>query len=190
VTRRRAQPASSHVSTAVLLGSFAFNKPDRLHDLIRTARAGSPKAIAKVLDGVQRTILDVWPGITEATIVPVPPHVPGHAHPLLLAICEEIATARGWRVATEALRRIGPAPEGKAGGARNPESEATTLIWDGSSPSSAIVLVDDVVRSGATLQACAGAVRAGGDDRTLLAIALARVENPGQGTKVALPIRP
>jgi phosphoribosylpyrophosphate synthetase len=176
VIRRTPQQAPVDVPTAVLLGSFELDEPDRFHDLIRTARAGRPGAIEEILGGVRRAITTVWPEIIGAILVPVPRHVPGPAHALIMATCEEIARARAWQIAGDALRRTRPASEGKAGGPRDAESEATTLAWLGSVPGTAIILVDDVVRSGATIRACARAVRATGDQRRLLAVALARVE--------------
>jgi phosphoribosylpyrophosphate synthetase len=177
--RSSEQTRSVHVPTAVLLGSFALDAPDRLHDLIRAARAGSPQAMLEVANGVRGANGAVWPDIADAVVVPVPRHTPGPAHGLVVATCEEIALTRGWRVVRDALVRTRPASEGKAGGARDPESEAATLTWAGSTPGSVIVLVDDVIRTGATIQACARAVRASGDGRMLLAIVLARVGIPG-----------
>jgi hypothetical protein len=168
------QPGWIEIPTAVLLGSFSLDVDDPLHGLIRLARAGSPETILEILDGARRAITTVWPEVTDAIVVPVPRHAPGPAHSLVMAACEEIATARGWRVAADALRRTQAAPEGKVGGARNPELEARTLTWAGSTLGPVIVLVDDVVRTGATIRACATAVRASGGERRLLAIALAR----------------
>ena len=164
------------VPTVVLLGSFVLGTTDPLHDLIRAARMGDPKAMLKITGKIRRASRRVWPGITDAILVPVPRHMPGPAHELVRAACEEIAVARGWPVATDAVMRTRSAPEGKTGAARDPEAEATTLTWVASTPGSAIVLVDDVVRTGSTIRACAMAVRASGDQRRVLAIALARVK--------------
>jgi hypothetical protein len=169
--------ASGDVATTTLLGSFALDTPDRLHDLIRMARAGSPEAVAEVVRGVQDAITAVWPEITAATVVPVPRHVPGPAHELVVTTCQAIVNARGWSLDSDALRRTIPSPEAKAGGRRDPETEAATLTWDRATLGRVIVLVDDVIRTGATIQSCVRVVRATGDERLVLAIALARARD-------------
>ena len=119
--------------------------------------------------------------ITEAVVVPVPRHLPGPAHPLLTTVSGEIAAVRGWNEADDALRRIGHAPEAKAGGIRDPQIEAATLEWRVPPHEGVIVLIDDVVRTGATLRACAVAIRAAGDLRTVVAIAVAAAVSPDAG---------
>jgi predicted amidophosphoribosyltransferase len=120
----------------------------------------------------------MWPEHPEAIVVPVPRHLPGPAHSLLTTVSREIATVRGWHEAEDALRRIGRAPEAKVGGTRDPEVEAATLEWRVPSHDGVIVLIDDVVRTGATLRACAVAIRAAGDRRSVVAIAVAAAIGP------------
>jgi hypothetical protein len=168
------------VPVRILLGSFSIGVADELHDLVRAAHEGKPEAVSTVLERVRRAARLVWPHIPEALVVPVPGHMPGPVHPLLRAISAEIATVRGWDQA-DVLRRRRPGPEAKAGGDRDPEAEATTLEVRRPTSPAAIVLVDDVVRTGASLRACVGAIRAGGDGRVVVAVVLAAARGVGPG---------
>jgi phosphoribosylpyrophosphate synthetase len=158
---------------AILLGTISTASDDRLHALVQAARAGDAVALSTVIDQVRLAALDLWPDIHSAVVAGVPGHRPGPANPLVLAVGDELAGIRGWDYAPDALRRISPAPEAKAGGPRDSLAEASTLEWVGAPRGASIVLVDDVVRSGSTLRACATTIHAAGDHRPIFAIAIA-----------------
>lgn len=140
---------------------------------MRAARAGDRAATAEVIDRVRRAALVAWPEIHSAVVVAVPGHRPGPANRLNLAVAGELAAIRGWRHVRDGLRRRRAVPEAKAGGPRDPSTDAATLEWVPAGRDDAIVLLDDVIRTGLTLQACAASIRAAGDRRRLVALAIA-----------------
>jgi predicted amidophosphoribosyltransferase len=167
------------VPTRIVVGTLSIDAVDGRHALIRAARNGDRAAVDNVLAQVRDAAPLMWAAITDAVVIPVPPHKPEPSHhPLLQAVAREVALARRWHEAPDALRRVRPAPEGKAGGARAPVSEARTLEWRRPHLGRVIVLVDDVVRTGATLRACASAIRRHGDRRQVVAIVLAATDAP------------
>jgi phosphoribosylpyrophosphate synthetase len=161
------------VATAIVLGSFRVARADGLHRLIRAARAGDPSAIGAVVDRLGQTIGSIWPTITDAVVVPVPGHLPASDIPLVQIASSESATRRGWICAEGALHRCHPAPAAKTGPVRDHRAEIETLVWMAPEHGQTIVLVDDVVRTGTTFRVCAEAIRAAGDRREIVAIALA-----------------
>lgn len=161
------------VPTRILLGSFSADDPDPLHDLLRAARAGDANALAQMIDRVRIAAPEVWPEVRGAIVIAVPGHLPGPANQFVVAVAETLATVRGWDHRRDSLRRMRPAPEAKTGAPRDQTAEATTLGWAPHVQGTAIVLVDDVIRSGTTLAACSRAIRATGDPRRVVAIVLA-----------------
>jgi hypothetical protein len=157
----------------ILLGSFRLGAADPLHALVRAARDGDPAAVADVVQRARQAAAATWEDLDDAVVVPVPPHVPRVPHPLLLAIAAELADVRGWSSAADALRRDRPAPEGKTADARDLDPEVETLHWQPPPYGAVIVLLDDVVRTGATLRVGAEAIRRAGDRRRVVAIGLA-----------------
>lgn len=190
----RGDHAAGQELPAALLGSFDVLGSSELHVLIRTARAGDPGATAEVLDRARRA-LEARLGATRGgVVVPVPGHLPGGPGPLVEALACAIAGERGWPHAADALRRDRHVPEAKAAGARDLQMERETLTWTPPLVGETIVLVDDVVRTGLTLRACAEAIRASGDDRAILMVVLAIALDhnaPGRPSRSAgFPISP
>ena len=167
------------VPLAVLLGSFPVWQVDGLHALIQAARLGDPRAVESELAGVADALPEAWPDLHTALVYAVPGHQPGGSSPLVEAAAGSIAARRGWQLRLGALTRSRPSPQGKRGGERNPTSESSTLSVTasgsaGDDRAAAIVLVDDVVRSGASLLACAEAIRGSSDVRPIVAIVIGR----------------
>ena len=168
--------------TTVLLGSFRIGQVDELHALIRVARGGMPAAANAVLGAVARSTEHAWPDVNAALVLPVPGHMPGGCSPLVEVAATIFAQRRAWGLDLAVLTRSRPSPEAKLGGARDPASESLTLsvATRRSAPrddAEVIVLFDHIVRSGATLLACADALRRSGDARPIVAIAIGRASD-------------
>lgn len=91
------------------------------------------------------------------------------------ALARSVADARGWPVA-ELLRRVRPTgSQAKRSHAERRTALRDAFAWNGDGVPARVVLVDDVVTSGATLEACAAALRGAGVahvDAITLAVAL------------------
>jgi predicted amidophosphoribosyltransferase len=161
------------IPTRILLGTFSTDHSAPLHDLLRTARTGDVKAISEILERVRIADTLAWPAVERVLVVAVPGHRTGPANGLVLAVAGALALAHGWDQGRDALRRIRPSPEAKAGGARDAAGEAATLDWQAAPEAGTIVLVDDVIRTGTTLAACLTAIRTAGDVRPVFAAVLA-----------------
>jgi predicted amidophosphoribosyltransferase len=141
--------------------------------LIRAARAGDRAAASEVIDRVRVVAWTVWPEIESAVVVAVPGHRTGPANQLNLEVASELALIRHWNHAPGTLRRWSPVQEAKAGGPRDVTTEAMTMAWVSAGDDEAIILVDDVVRTGLTLRSCATSIRAAGDQRRIVGLCLA-----------------
>jgi predicted amidophosphoribosyltransferase len=158
----------------VLLGSFAADREDPLHRLVRAARAGDPAATSSILAAVDAAAASqALPMLADPAVVPVPGHAPDSVPPLVEAVARRASRVMGWRYVEGALVRRRGTAEAKLGGPRGLVTEAETLEWLATPHSEVIVLVDDVVRSGMTLAACVHAIRARGDPRDVLALVIA-----------------
>ena len=184
-------PNPAAVPTRILLGIFAADLADPLHALVRAARTGDGVALPEVVDRIRLVAWTAWPEIESAVIVGVPGHRPGPVNRLILEVAGELAVIRGWNHDRGALRRWRLAPEAKLGGPRDSMADAATMKWVSAGGGETIILLDDVLRTGSTLQACAATVRAAGDCRRIVGLVIAaRASDPdAQGGQRNRPAR-
>ena len=161
------------VPEVAALATFPRGSPSRLHDLARAFHEGDPAAsdevaalVAAYLAGHGGRRLPAAASSERVAAVAVPGHLAGSVNRPVERLLErlglEVATLVAW---PGALVRIAEAPEARDGdGPRDPAAEAATLRWhvdrlDGAV--GGILLVDDVVRTGATFEAAMLAAPAG-----------------------------
>jgi predicted amidophosphoribosyltransferase len=171
---RAGAPVRTGIPTEAILGALRVGSEDRLHMLLRTARAGDADALAQLAEMIRLAARDPYRDLVTGFIVPVPAHLPGSRGRVVEVAAQELSLARGWPVRTGALLRLRPVVEAKAGGVRDPDAEAPSLRWRPPDDPGVIVLVDDVVRSGGTLLAAERAIRAAGEHRPIVAIVVCR----------------
>jgi len=156
----------------------------------------APALVTALKDGRRRPVADLLAGRIAAAVAPPPPGVPlvpvplgrarlaerGFNQSLLLAR----ALARRWdRPVAELLtrEREGPRQRGSRAAARARQAAGAFLARPGAQVPPAVWLVDDVLTTGATLAACARALRYAGA-REVGAVCFARAPLEGVGGRV------
>lgn len=172
---------SPTVPTAIALGMFVVGDDSPLHALIRQFRTGDETAYRVALDAAARALAerqDSIPG--PGLLVAVPSHSPDQARRPLDRLVSELAAYGNWVAPAESpLSRVFVVPEAKLERA-DPTRLAASLRWAPRRQSGLIVLVDDVIRSGATIAACVAAIRAANPSATVsLILGLARATERG-----------
>jgi ComF family protein len=154
--------------------AYVFEGPIRhaLHQLKYYRR----RRVARPLGALMAAHLQSHPLPCDA-LVPVPLHQKrlkerGFNQAELLAC--EVAAATGLPLIAGPLERIrATRQQALLDTPGRIENVLDAFMWTGSAPPARIVLVDDVLTTGATVNACAAALRAGGA-REVYALALAR----------------
>jgi hypothetical protein len=150
-------------SAGHVLACAAFPRDDDgpLHALVRSFRDGDPDAFEAVL-AIVVAALGAPGGVLGAeaagpvAVVVVPGHLAATGNPPCERLVEALAARFPVvRPAPGVLVRVADAPMGRLGGDRDPGAEAATLVWRPRllPPARTVLLLDDVVRSGATLEA-------------------------------------
>jgi hypothetical protein len=136
--------------------TFARSGPSELHDLARAFRHGDPDAVERVTVQTIAGLRREAPGLaatTDVTVVPMAGHVAGTGSGSADRLAVALAEAHpGWTT-TAAIERVADAPRAMDATARVPAAEAATLRWSSVHGTGPILLVDDVVHTGASLEA-------------------------------------
>jgi competence protein ComFC len=156
--------------------------------LVHALKYDGLSALAEPMGCLMSGCLDAW-GILPDVVVPVPLHPSrerrrGFNQASLLA--RSLAERSGLHLDPKLLRRIrATPPQVRTGGAEERQRNvAGAFAGFGSAAGRTVLLVDDVCTTGATVRACAGALRASGVSR-VYALTFAREGQAGDGATAA-----
>ena len=149
-----------------------FSYEGRMRVLVSAYKKGRRRSLAPLFaEMMAKAIEERWP---DRTVVPVPPRK-GRARIRGWDQVEEIARfleRRGCAVTRPLERRRSDEQKSLGRGARSLNARKAYALKEGASSPELPLLIDDVVTTGATLDACARALKEGGA-RTVAALVLA-----------------
>lgn len=146
------------MSTLRVIACAAFRRDGQsaLHELARRCRGGEPDALARVAalvaDGLAREAPDL-DAARKVHVVAMAGHLAGTPSGRSPDLAASLVERHPTWVLAAGLERVSDAPAARAGQSRDPTAEAGTLRWalpEGETP---VLLVDDVVHTGASLEA-------------------------------------
>lgn len=140
----------------IACASFRRDGPSALHDTARGLREGDRAALVEVtaimLAGLVREAPDLA-AATRVTLVPMVGHRAGTASGPADRLAVALRNAHpGWSTIV-GLERLTDAPRARDAGVREPAAEAATIRWRTIPGTGPLLLVDDVVHTGASLEA-------------------------------------
>jgi len=140
----------------IACASFRRDGPSELHDLARALRAGDEEpldaVVAVVFAGLAREAPELLAS-ADAVLVPMAGHLAGTVSGPARRLVERLgATGPGWAFGP-GPERIVDAPRAMDVGARDAAAEAASLRWPPVAGRGPVLLIDDVVHTGASLEA-------------------------------------
>jgi hypothetical protein len=137
-------------------GSFRRDRPSELHELARAARSGDPAALEAMAALVEGALTREAPELLTArdvALVPMAGHRAATASGPAAQLAERLGAGHpAWRIGVGPVR-LADAPLARDADTRDPRAEASTIRWHEVTGDGPVVIVDDVVRSGASLEA-------------------------------------
>jgi ComF family protein len=171
---RTCSPCSAHppaFDAARAIGLY-LTGPDLLNPLARAVRALKFHGHRAVAASLGSALADLTPIADRAVVVPVPLHPTrlrerGYNQAALLA--RGLARRAGRRLALRALvRQRATTTQARLDAAARRANLADAFVAPAPLPDASVVLVDDVLTTGATADACARALRAAGATHVLV----------------------
>ena len=140
----------------IACATFRRGGPSELHDLARAMRDAEATAldavVAVVLAGLARDAPELAAS-TDAILVPMAGHLAGTVSGSARRLAGRLAADHPAWTASIGPERIADAPRAVDAGPRDPAAEAATLRWSDIPGAGPVFLVDDVVHTGASLDA-------------------------------------
>lgn len=166
----------THLSEVRIAYVFASPIREAIHEL----KYRRQRRVARALGGLLAAHLHSWAGSISAVVA-----VPMHAERLrergfnqAEALAREAAAIAGVPFCAEGLVRVRATVQQAQLNARERQNNVLgAFAWQGGTPPSRVVLIDDVLTTGATMDACAASLLAAGAERVYgLALARSRPE--------------